>query len=191
MRAHSFPAPTPSEPVSEERSPNGLLNILLCNKVNSTKVKDMRRWASRTCGVLLVTGCASAPSPQPVAAKPSFVSVQNVSPVAASKPRQEAALEDGPGLTEQQVSEVLVSRTSLALGGCHAVEYGGRSPEPGFVVVDLAIERDGRVKSARVSESSYRQGSLPQCVASVTRELNFPPASGDTEVTWRFDFKGK
>jgi hypothetical protein len=105
--------------------------------------------------------------------------------------KEELALEDGPGLTEEQVSEVLVRRSSLAVGGCHAVEYSGKSPEPGFVVVDLAIERDGHVRSAKVSESSYRQGSLPQCVASVTRELNFPPASGDTEVTWRFDFKGK
>lgn len=98
---------------------------------------------------------------------------------------------DGQGLTEAQVSDVLVRRSSLAVGGCHAVEYSGKSPEPGFVVVDLAIEPDGHVKSAKVSESSYRQGSLPQCVASVARELNFPPASGDTEVTWRFDFKGK
>jgi hypothetical protein len=99
--------------------------------------------------------------------------------------------QDGPGLTQEQISEVLAARSSLAVGGCHAVEYSGRLPEPGFVVVNLAIERSGQVRSAKVSDSSYRQGSLPQCVASVTRELHFPPAAGDTEVTWRFDFKGK
>lgn len=80
---------------------------------------------------------------------------------------------------------------SLAVGGCHAVEYSGRSAEPGFVVVDLAIQRDGHVRSAKVSDSSYVQGTLPQCVASVTRELNFPVATGETEVSWRFDFKGR
>ncbi len=151
----------------------------------------MRRWALRVGYVLLVSGCASAPTPQPVAARAVANVVPIVSPHLGTQAKEELALEDGPGLTEEQVSEVLVRRSSLAVGGCHAVEYSGKSPEPGFVVVDLAIERDGHVRSAKVSESSYRQGSLPQCVASVTRELNFPPASGDTEVTWRFDFKGK
>src|SRR5690606_30941848 len=104
---------------------------------------------------------------------------------------QQTNPEDGHGLTPEQVTEVLAHRSSLPVGGCHAVEFSGRSPEPGFVVVDLAIERSGHVRSARVSESSYRQGSLPQCVASVTRELNFPAAPGETEVSWRFDFKGR
>ncbi len=150
----------------------------------------MRRWASRVGFVVLVGGCASAPTPQPVAARAIASATPIVSPPSGTG-AEESLLEDGPGLTEEQVSEVLVRRSSLAVGGCHAVEYSGKSPEPGFVVVDLAIERNGHVRSAKVSESSYRQGSLPQCVASVTRELNFPPASGDTEVTWRFDFKGK
>lgn len=152
----------------------------------------MRLRACKVGLVLLVTGCASTPTPEPVTPKPVTLVPLAAAPRVATAPvAEEQVVEEGPGLTPEQVSEVLLARSSLAVGGCHAVEYSGRSPEPGFVVVDLAIERSGHVRSARVSESSYQQGTLPQCVASVTRELSFPAASGETEVTWRFDFKGR
>lgn len=145
--------------------------------------------------VAWMTGCASAPTAPPghPPSTPGVVTQSTSAPREQQPAVQESpvvAEDNGAGLTNEQVSEVLVTR-SLAVGGCHAVEYSGRSPEPGFVVVDLAIQRDGHVRSARVVDSSYQQPSLPQCVASVTRELNFPPASGDTEVEWRFDFKGR
>lgn len=156
----------------------------------------MRRWALRSTstssvlGLLLLTGCGAAPTPPPVDV-PAPPSTPIAHTEVETEHPPEPVEEEGPGLTEEQISEVLAARSSLAVGGCHAVEYSGRSPEPGFVVVNLAIERTGQVRSAKVSDSSYRQGSLPQCVASVTRELHFPPAAGDTQVTWRFDFKGK
>lgn len=155
----------------------------------------MRLRACKVGLVLLITGCASTPTPQPVTPEPVQAThptaFSAASPRAAHAPAAEENEEmPGHGLTPEQVSEVLVTR-SLAVGGCHAVEYSGRSAEPGFVVVDLAIQRDGHVRSAKVSDSSYVQGTLPQCVASVTRELSFPAATGETEVSWRFDFKGR
>lgn len=153
----------------------------------------MRLRACNVGMVLLISGCAAAPTPQSVTPKPAISVTQSQTPptVDAHRTVEEAPRENGSGLTPEQVTEVLAHRSSMAVGGCHAVEFSGRSPEPGFVVVDLAIESNGHVRSARVSESSYRQGSLPQCVASVTRELNFPAAPGETEVSWRFDFKGR
>jgi hypothetical protein len=152
----------------------------------------MRLRACKVCLVLLMTGCAATPTPESVTPKSATLVPLSASPHVVEAPTvEEETLEGGPGLTPEQVSEVLINRSSLAVGGCHAVEYSGRLPEPGFVVVDLAIERSGHVRSARVAESSYQQGTLPQCVASVTRELSFPSAPGETEVSWRFDFKGR
>jgi len=152
----------------------------------------MRLRACKVSLVLLMTGCAATPTPESVTPKPVTLVPLAASPRTVEAPvAEEDETENGPGLTPEQVSEVFVNRSSLAIGGCHAVEYSGRAVEPGFVVVDLAISRNGHVRSARVSESSYAQGTLPQCVASVTRELSFPEAPGETEVSWRFDFKGR
>src|SRR6187551_1492791 len=103
----------------------------------------MRLRACKVCLVLLMTGCAATPIPESVTPKPVTLVPQAASPRVVEAPMAEESSESGPGLTPEQVSEVFVNRSSLAIGGCHAVEYSGRSPEPGFVVVDLAIERSG------------------------------------------------
>jgi hypothetical protein len=137
-------------------------------------------------------GCAAAPTPQPrvvaVHKAPSLIQPNVELPQAAAVRVEDDEVNEG--LTAAQVAAVVETR-SMAVGGCHVVEYSGRSPVAGFVVVDLDIERNGAVSNAAVSNSSYAQGELPTCVASVASGLTFPKSAQATQVSWRFDFKGR
>ncbi len=137
------------------------------------------------------SGCAASPTPQPrvvpVHKAPSLIQPKVVLPQVAEVQADEDV---GEGLTAEQVAAVVETR-SLAVGGCHVVEYSGRAPEAGFVIVDLDIERTGTVSNAAVSDSSYAQSELPRCVASVASSLTFPKSAHATQVSWRFDFKGR
>lgn len=137
-------------------------------------------------------GCAAAPTPQPrvvaVNKAPNLMQGEAELPQARGVESEEEVLYDS--LSAEQVAAVVGARSS-AVGGCHVVEYSGRVPEAGFVVVELEIERTGAVSNAAVSESSYKGGDLPSCVASVASGLTFPKAARPTQVSWRFDFKGR
>lgn len=141
--------------------------------------------------VVGVSGCAAAPTPQPrvvaVHKAPSLIQPAVSLPEVVEVEAEEELAE---GLTAEQVAAVVETR-SLAVGGCHVVEYSGRAPEAGFVVVDLDIERSGSVSNAAISDSSFSHSELPRCVASVASSMTFPKAAHGTQVSWRFDFKGR
>jgi hypothetical protein len=174
--------------VSAVRTPTVSVTSVLFESVSFNKLSV---FAFAIGVVVSAGGCAAAPTPQPrvvaVSKSPSLLQPNVALPAAPSLPMED---EMGEGLTAAQVAAVVETR-SLAVGGCHVVEYSGRPPEAGFVVVDLDIERDGAVSNAAVSESSFEQGDLPLCVASVASGLTFPKASHATQVSWRFDFKGR
>lgn len=160
---------------------------------NPTVRFNTLRVVAFSVGVVVgIGGCAAAPTPQPrvvaVNRAPSLIEQTGTLPQVADVTSEDE--EVGEGLTAEQVATVVETR-SLAVGGCHVVEYSGRAPEAGFVVVDLDIERNGAVSNAAVSDSSYAQSELPSCVASVASGLTFPKASHATQVSWRFDFKGR
>lgn len=138
------------------------------------------------------SGCAAAPTPQPrvvaVHRAPSLIQADAELPQARVVESEDEVSNDS--LSADQVASVVEAR-SLAVGGCHVVEYSGRAPEAGFVVVELEIARSGAVSNAAVSDSSYAYGELPRCVASVASGLTFPKAARPTHVSWRFDFKGR
>ena len=134
-------------------------------------------------------GCAAASAP----AAPAITAVaRNAEPAHAvqAPPPASELTPTGPGLSSEQVADVVRGR-SLAVGGCHAVEFSGSEPLAGFVVLDLTINSGGKVMHAYVSESSYTRQTLTDCVVSVARGLTFPQASGSTEISWRFDFRGR
>lgn len=136
-------------------------------------------------GIASLVGCASAPM------VPRAVPTAKVSAVAPATPNAPPpVVEDGPGLSSEQVSSVVRGR-SLAVGGCHAVEFSGQEPLAGFVVLDLTINSGGKVMHAYISESSYARAALTDCVVGVARGLTFPAAHGNTEISWRFDFQGR
>lgn len=143
------------------------------------------------CVAVGAGGCAAAPTPQPrvlaVHKAPSLIDNKVHVPTSADMQEDSVYAES---LSAEQVAAVVEARSS-AVGGCHVVEYSGRQPEAGFVVVDLDIERNGAVSNAAISESSYRHSDLPSCVASVASGLTFPRAAHATQVSWRFDFKGR
>lgn len=134
-----------------------------------------------------IVGCASAPNVVPRALPAAKAPEPKPPPPAAPAPVNE----DGPGLSSEQVSSVVRGR-SLAVGGCHAVEFSGKEPLAGFVVLDLTINSGGKVMHAHISESSYyTHEALTDCVVGVARGLSFPRAQGNTEISWRFDFQGR
>src|SRR5690606_10829650 len=133
-----------------------------------------------------IVGCASAPNVVPRALPAAKAPEPKPPPPAAPAPVNE----DGPGLSSEQVSSVVRGR-SLAVGGCHAVEFSGKEPLAGFVVLDLTINSGGKVMHAHISESSYARAALTDCVVGVARGLTFPAAHGNTEISWRFDFQGR
>src|SRR5690606_20319998 len=130
---------------------------MLVGAVGNPAVKfDKLRVLAFSVGVAVgIGGCAAAPTPSP------RVVVVHKSP-SSSEPSVELPRvsegntdeEVGEGLTAEQVAAVVETR-SLAVGGCHVVEYSGRAPVAGFVVVDLDIERNGAVANAAVVDSSF------------------------------------
>ena len=164
-------------------------------RIPTVSLNRLRVVALSLAVVVGAGGCAASPTPTPrvvaVHKAPSLMQPTVELPAVADVQREGSEDEEsGEGLTAEQVAAVVETR-SLAVGGCHVVEYSGRAPEAGFVVVDLDIGRNGVVSNAAVSHSSYSQGELPTCVAGVASGLTFPKSAHATQVSWRFDFKGR
>jgi hypothetical protein len=94
------------------------------------------------------------------------------------------------GLTAEQVQAVLAPTDHLVLG-CHAIQYGGSaSPVGGELVVGWQVNPNGTVENAMVVESTFHNPDFEGCVAAGARRVQFPEATGPTEVQKRYRLRG-
>jgi TonB family protein len=128
--------------------------------------------------VVIAFGCGGAVPPPTTARAPA--------PVRAAPAPDPVEL----GLEEDQIREVVEAKNG-AVRGCHTIEYAGRGSNSGVMTVDLEINPDGTVRSAEIGDSDFQSEPLHRCVLDITRRLQFPSASGATEISWRFRFRSQ
>lgn len=92
------------------------------------------------------------------------------------------------GIDSSRVRTIVLGNFD-AFRGCHTLEYGGGQMVAGKLVLEWEINPDGSVDTAYVSDSSFDNEHLDQCVISVMKNISFPKSSGSTEVSWTFRFQ--
>ncbi|MEB2312646.1 MAG: AgmX/PglI C-terminal domain-containing protein [Sorangiineae bacterium] len=132
----------------------------------------MGRLEVALAGLLAVVGAAcgggpASPSNAPVAAPPS-----SPSPV-------------GAGLERDEVVSV-VRGEHQGIAACAAL--ASSAAEAGVIEISWTITSAGSVTGASVTDSSFPEPAVADCVLRAVERLKFPTATAETPATWRYRF---
>lgn len=95
---------------------------------------------------------------------------------------------DGGTLTAKDVRRVMSAHQG-DVRGCY-VKYGMKQRKAtGKVLVNLIVERDGKVRKAEAVAEGVRGKRFERCVAKQTQKWRFPPIRHATDVQLPFLFQ--
>jgi TonB family protein len=94
------------------------------------------------------------------------------------------------GGVDKEVIRMRIRDRLPNIKSCYNRSLKARSSLKGRVVVKWEIEKSGRVRHAKVSQSSLHNAKVEKCVVGVIEELQFPKPKGGrvASITYPFVF---
>lgn len=132
----------------------------------------MARLEVTLAGFLAVAGAACGSGP----ASPSSARV-------AAPPSTAAPV--GAGLERDEVVSV-VRREHQGIAACAAL--ASSAAEAGVIEISWTITSAGTVTGASVTDSTFPEPAVTDCVLRAVERLTFPSATAETPATWRYRF---
>jgi hypothetical protein len=129
-------------------------------------------------------------SPEPVQKPVSVKPAQTLKPAPAVASKAELAPGAAAGIQEappppdpEQVVRGTLHNAIAAFENCYENSLRRDSRIKGRILVALSVEANGRVASAKITESTIKDEPVMDCIASRLRQLKFPPLGEEVDLT--------